>query len=166
MALLTFDQSAPSCLLAVVTFCRFVQVACTHLLQHGYKWYSALCRNCCTTLCATCSHTLEIALACSITRHTFIVVNFLSVLKFPLSGKLLQTVKSLTCVRATSSSSTTTFQLKDNKLHTQCKSYDKLCHVQYCVYTSYCCCSNLYTRITEHDNNQPQWMKEISWLHQ
>jgi len=38
--------------------------------------------------------------------------------------------------------------------------------VQYCVYASYCCCSNLYTRITEHDNNQPHWMKDISWLHQ
>ena len=51
------------------------------------------------TLCATSSYTLDIALACSITQHIFILVNSLSVLKFPLSGKLLQTVKLLTFVR-------------------------------------------------------------------
>ena len=49
------------------------------------------------TLCATSSYTLDIALACSITQHIFILVNSLSVLKFSLSGKLLQTVKLLTC---------------------------------------------------------------------
>ena len=72
-----------------------------------------------------------------------------------LGGKLLQTVKLLTCVRGTSSSWNTAFQPKDSKLHTECKSHDRLWRVQYCVYTSYCCCSNLYTRITEHHNNQP-----------
>jgi hypothetical protein len=48
------------------------------------------------TLCATSSYNLDIGLACSITHHIFIFVNCLSVLKFPLSGKLLQTVKLLT----------------------------------------------------------------------
>jgi hypothetical protein len=164
-ALLTFSLP-PTCLLAVVTFCSFVQVAFTTLLQHGYKWYTALCRSYCTTLCATSSYTLDISLACSITHHIFIFVNSLSVLKFPLSGKLLQTVKLLTCVRGASSSWTTAFQPKDSKLHTECKSYDRLWRVQYCVYGSYCCCSNLYTRMTEQDTNQPHWMKDISWLHQ
>jgi len=56
------------------------------------------------TLCTTSSYTMDIALACSITHHIFIPVNSLSVLKFPLSGKLLQTVTLLTCVRETSSS--------------------------------------------------------------
>ena len=60
----------------------------------------------------------------------------LSVLKISLSGKLLQTVKLLTCVRATSTSWTTAFQPKDNKLHTECKPYDRLWHVQCCVYSS------------------------------
>jgi len=85
---------------------------------------------------------------------------------FPLSGKLLQTVQLLTCVRRASSSWTTAFQPKDSTLHTECKSYDRLWHVQYCVYASYCCCSNLYASITEHDNIQPHGMKDMSWLHQ
>jgi len=136
-ALLTFNQSAPPhCCPTVATFCRFVQVACTNLLQHGCKWYSALCRNCCMTVCATSSYTLDIALACSITHHISIVKNSRSFLKFPLSGKLLQTMKLLTCCRATSASWNTTFQLKDNKLHTECKSYDTLWRVQYGVYAS------------------------------
>jgi len=107
------------------------------------------------TLCVTSSCTPDIALACSITHHISIFVNCMSVLMFPLSGKVLQTVKLLTCVRGTSSSWTTAFQPKDSKLHTECKSHDRLWRVQYCVYASYCCCSNLYTRITEHHNNQP-----------
>jgi len=154
------------CCLPVVTFCRFVRLACTTLLQHGYKWYSALCSSYCMTLCTNSSYTLDIALACSTTHHISILVISLSVLMFPLSGKLLQTVKLLTCVRGTSSSWSTAFQPKDSKLHTECNSYDRLWHVQYCVYTSYCCCYNLHTRITEHDNNQPHWMKDMSWLHQ
>jgi len=113
------------------------------------------------TLCTTSSYTLDIALACSITHPISILVNYLSVLMFPLSGKLLQTVKLLTCVRGTSSSWTTAFQPKDSKLHTECKSYDRLWRIQYCVYTSYCCCYNLHTRITEHDNSQPHWMKDV-----
>jgi hypothetical protein len=56
------------------------------------------------TLCATSSYILDIAFAGSLTHHIFIFVNALSVLKFPLSGKLLQTVKLPTCVRGTSSS--------------------------------------------------------------
>jgi len=56
------------------------------------------------TLCAISSYTLDIALTCSITHHIYILVNCLSVLMFPLSGKLLQTVKLLTWVRGTSSS--------------------------------------------------------------
>jgi hypothetical protein len=28
-------------------------LVCTTLLQHGYKWYSALCRSYCMTLCTT-----------------------------------------------------------------------------------------------------------------
>ena len=144
--------------------CRWLAPLCCNLLQHGYKWYSTLCRSYCMTLCAS-SYTLDIALACSITQHIIILVNSLSVLKFPLSGKLLQTVKLLTCVTATSSSWTTGFQPKDNKLHTECKSSDRLWCVQYCVYSSYCCCSNWCTRITEHDNSQLHWMKDIPWLH-
>ena len=85
------------------------------------------------TLCATFIYTLDIALACSITHHIYIFVNYLSVLMFPLSGKLLQTVKLLTCVRETSSSWTTAFQPKDNKLHRECNSYDRLWCVQYWV---------------------------------
>ena len=146
--------------------CRWLAPLCCNLLQHGCKWYSALCRNYCMTFFATYSYTLDIALVCSITHHIFTLVNSVPVLKFPLSGKLLQMVKLLTCVRGTSSSWTTAFQPKDNKLHTECKSYDRLWRVQNCVYASYCCCSNLYTRITEYDNNQPYWMKDISWLHQ
>ena len=117
--------------------------------------------------CALLPATLwTLPFSCSITHHIAIFVYSPSVLLFPLSGKLLQTVKLLTCVRGTSSSWSTAFQPKDSKLHTECNSYDRLWHVQYCVYTSYCCCYNLHTRITEHDNNQPHWMKDMSWLHQ
>ena len=102
-----------------------------------------------------------------LTKNTYIRSwTFAEFVSFQLSGILLQTVKFLTCIRGTSSSWTTAFQPKDSKLHTECKSYDRLWCVQYCVYTSYCCCSNLYARITEHDNNQPQWMKDMSWMHQ
>jgi len=100
--------------------CTWLAPLCCNLLQHGYKWYSALCTNYCMTFCATSSYTLDIALAFSITHHMFILMNSVSVLKFPLSGKLLQTVKLLTCVRGTSSSWITAFQPKDNKLHTEC----------------------------------------------
>jgi hypothetical protein len=139
---------------------------CHSLLQYGYKRYSALCRNYSTTMWAIFGCILDIPPACCITHHISILVKCLSVLKFPLSGKLLQIVKLLTCVRQTSSSWTTAFQSKGSKLHTECRSYDKLWPVQYCVYASYCCCSNLYTRITEHDHNQSHWMKDMSTLHQ
>jgi hypothetical protein len=81
------------------------------------------------TMCATSSYTLDIALACSVTHHIFMFVNCLSVLMFTFSGKLLQTVKLLTCVRGISSSWTTVFQPKDSKLHTECKSHDRLWRV-------------------------------------
>jgi len=102
--------------------------------------------------CATSSYTLDKALACSITQHIFTLVNSLSILKIPLCIKLLQTV------RATSSSWTTAFQPKDNKLHTECKSSDRPWRVQYCVYSSYFCFSNWCTRITENGKSQPFWI--------
>jgi hypothetical protein len=146
--------------------CGWLTPLCCNLLQHGYKWYSAVCSSYCMTLGATSNYTLDIALACSITHHISILVNSLSFLMFPFSGKFLQAVILLTCVRGTSSSWTTAFQSKDSKLHAECNSYHRLWSVQYSAYASYCCCSNLYTRITEHDNSQLHWMKDMSWLHQ
>ena len=161
--LLTFNQSVPppadqlSWLSAGL--CRWLAPLCCNLATSDTVHYAEITVLHCALLPAAL-WTLPF------THHIFILANSLSVLKFPLSGKLLQTVKLLTCVRGTSSSWTTAFQCKNNKLHTECKSYYRLWHVQYCVSASFCCCSNLYTRITEHDNNLPYWMKDISWLHQ
>ena len=153
-----------------MTLCRFVQLACTTLLQLAATWLQVI-----QCIMQQFLHDIVRYFQPHSGHSLFLVVSLItlpylctlpSVLLFPLSGKLLQTVKLLTCVRGTSSSWTTAFQPKDSKLHRECKYSDRLWHVQYCFYTRYCCCSNLYARITEHDNDQLHWMKEMSWLHQ
>jgi hypothetical protein len=143
----------PSCLLAVVTFCRIVQKACTsaatccNIATSNTVHYGEITVWHCVLLPATLWTLPLLVVSLVIFSYLWTVLSFLM---FPLIGKVLQTIELLTRVKGTSSSWINVFQPKESKLHAECKSHDRLWRVQYSVYASYCWYYNSYTRITEH----------------